>query len=138
MKLQTLTEDIVVSDVGSPEPVQQQQQRSAILGLAGPSAAIPAGYKIIQVEATIDSGAEAVVAPPGAIPGLVAPSPMSINGRQYRAANGSKIKNHGQTAAEFRTSKGHACGLLFQIADVERVLIGVAPLAEAGHGSTSS
>ena len=133
-KLQTLTEDRPVSDPGAPRDGQQQdQQRSAIFGLAVPPSAVPAGWKVLKVDATIDSGAEAVVAPPGSIPGALAPSPMSRGGRQYRAANGSRIRNLGQTAAEFRTNEGHSCGLLFQIAEVERVLVGVTPLTEAGH-----
>ena len=128
-KLMTLYED----GPDDHKESMQHQPRSAILGLAGPPSSVPAGWSVRQVDATIDSGAEAVVAPLGVIPGAVAPSPMSRSGRQYRAANGSKIQNHGQTAAEFRTSEGHSCGLVFQVADVERVLIGVTPLAEAGH-----
>ena len=58
---------------------------------------------------------------------------MSREGRQYQAANGSKIANFGQTEAEFRTLEGHTCKLLFQVADVKRVLVGVTPLTRTGH-----
>ena len=58
---------------------------------------------------------------------------MSVAGRDYRAANGTKIRNHGQTDAAFMTSEGEKARLVFQIADVERVLIGATPLTAAGH-----
>ena len=89
--------------------------------------------RVIKVEGTLDSGAEGIVAPPGVIPGPVEPSEMSSTGRGYRAANGSKIRNFGETNARFRTEDGHVCQLKFQIADLERVLIGATPLAQTGH-----
>ena len=92
--------------------------------------------KVVKVDATIDSGAEAVVAPKGVIPGALVDSEMSRYGKHYRAANGSKIKNFGQTEAEFKTEEGHICKLLFQVADVERVLVGVTPLTQSGHEVT--
>ena len=92
--------------------------------------------RVLKVDATVDSGAEAVVAPKGVIPGVLSMSEMSKNGKMYRAANGSRIANFGQTQAKFRTGEGHHCELLFQVADVERVLIGVTPLTESGHEVT--
>ena len=106
---------------------------SALFGLARPPKEIPAGMRIVKVDATVDSGAEAIVAPPNVIPGKLLPSEMSQSNREYRAANGSRIRNHGQTSAEFKTQEGHMCELLFQIADVERVLLGVTPLTSCGH-----
>ena len=107
-------------------------QPAALCGLTVP-ARIPDGMRVVRVDATVDSGAEAVVAPKGIIPGGLSPSEMSRSGKMYRAANGSKIANFGQTKADFRTGEGHHCQLLFQVADVERVLIGVTPLTESGH-----
>ena len=112
---------------------QEEQESSAnLFGVTAP-ALVPAGMRVVKVDATVDSGAEAVVAPKGVIPGSLAPSEMSKNGKVYRAANGSKIANFGQTRADFRTKEGHNCQLLFQVADVERVLVGVTPLTESGH-----
>ena len=46
-----------------------------------------------NVEAVVDSGAEDSVTLPNLFPGAAAPSPMSREGRRYRAANGSPIPN---------------------------------------------
>ena len=70
-----------------------------------------------MIEAVVDSGAEESVAPPGLFPGVVTSSPMSRAGRKYRAANGTRIQNLGQTSVSFKTSEGHHCGMPFQIAD---------------------
>ena len=84
------------------------------------------------IEAVVDSGAEDSVAPPGLFSEPVVPSPMSRAGRSYRAANGSAIPNLGQTVAHFRDPDGRLCGIPFQIAQVERPLIGVSRLTAAG------
>ena len=105
---------------------------SALFGLTAP-AAVPEGMRVLRVDGTLDSGAEAVVAPRDTIPGQLRASAMSKSNKQYRAANGSRIRNFGETKADFRTEEGHVCSLTFQIADVERVLIGVTPLTSSGH-----
>ena len=84
------------------------------------------------IEAVVDSGAEDSVAPPGLFPGDVLPSPMSREGRRYRAANGSPIPNLGQTLAHFWDANGAVCGIPFQVAQVERPLISVSRMAAAG------
>ena len=84
------------------------------------------------IEAVVDSGAEDSVTPPDVFEGNVVPSPMSRAGRSYRAANGSPIANLGQTVAYFRDGAGRACGIPFQVAKVDRPLISVSRLAEAG------
>ena len=61
---------------------------------------------------------------------------MSSQGWHYRAANGSRIRNYGQTTGKFLSREGHACEMVFQIADVERVLVGVTPLAQMGNEVT--
>ena len=116
----------------STSPSCSSSSSSALFGLTAPPA-VPEGMRVLRVDGTLDSGAEAVVAPRDVIPGPLLASEMSQNGKQYRAANGSRIRNFGQTEAEFRTEEGHMCKLLFQIADVERVLIGVTPLTASGH-----
>ena len=86
-----------------------------------------------SVRAVIDSGAEDTVAPPGVLPGEVAPSKMSRAGSCYRAANGAAIKNLGQMVTRFTTKEGTSCGMPFQIAEVERPLVSVARLVDAGN-----
>lgn len=119
-------------EIKEEKPDDDRSSSATLCGVTAP-VAIPAGMKVVKVDATVDSGAEAVVAPKGIIPGTLATSAMSRSGKVYRAANGSRIANFGQTEAAFRTGEGHNCKLLFQVADVERVLIGVTPLTESGH-----
>ena len=61
---------------------------------------------------------------------------MSSQGWHYRAANGSRIRNYGQTTGKFLSREGHACEMVFQIADVQKVLVGVTPLAQMGNEVT--
>ena len=81
----------------------------------------------------VDSGAEQYVAPPGVFPGAVRPSAMSQSGRGYRAANGTRIRNLGETDVFFSTVDVHKCGMPFQIAEVERPLIAASQLGAAGN-----
>jgi hypothetical protein len=85
------------------------------------------------VEAVVDSGAEESVAPPGCFPGAVVPSRMSRAGGKYRAANGARIPNLGQQRVPFVNEDGGKCGILFQIAEVERPLISATQLAASGN-----
>jgi hypothetical protein len=85
------------------------------------------------VEAVVDSGAEESVAPPGCFPGVVVPSRMSRAGGKYRAANGARIPNLGQQKVSFVNEDGGKCGILFQIAEVERPLISATQLAASGN-----
>ena len=85
------------------------------------------------VEAVVDSGAEESVVPPGVFSAPVVPSPMSRKGAQYRAANGTRIRNLGQQKVLFCAPEGHKCSMPFQVAEVERPLISVAQLAAAGN-----
>ena len=84
---------------------ERHRPRARPVRLSAPTV-VPPGMKVVKIDATVDSGAEAVVAPPEVIPGEVQESAMSREGRQYQAANGSKIANFGQTEAEFRTEEG--------------------------------
>ena len=85
------------------------------------------------VEAVIDSGAVHCVTPPGLFPGKVLPSPWSRQGRGYRAANGTGIKNLGQVDVSFVTAEGHKCHIPFQVAEVEQPLMSAAHLTSAGN-----
>ena len=90
----------------------------------------PSGLRLI--EAVVDSGADESVAPPGLFPGKVEPSPMSRLGKSYRAANGNPIANRGQQRVSFTTSEGRPCGMMLQVADVERPLLAASQLAQGG------
>jgi hypothetical protein len=85
------------------------------------------------IEAVVDSGAEESVAPPGCFPGLVKPSRMSRAGGKYRAANGARIPNLGQVRVPFMNEEGDKCGIMFQVAEVERPLISATQLAASGN-----
>ena len=47
-----------------------------------------------------------------------------------------EIANYGEVDATFKTKESHDCSMVFQIAGVERVLVGCTPLAEAGNEVT--
>ncbi len=85
------------------------------------------------IEAIVDSGAVHSVTPPGLFPGATVPSPWSVAGRGYRAANGSAIANLGQIAVRFSTAEGDRCAIPFQVAAVDQPLLSVAHLAAAGN-----
>ena len=74
--------------------------------------------------------------PPELFAGEVVPSPMSREGRNYRAANGSRIPDLGQLMVHFADGSGRACGMPFQVAEVERPLISVSRLARVGRRVT--
>ena len=85
------------------------------------------------VRAVVNSGAEMSATPPRTFPSAVEPSAMSRAGLNFRAANNSPIKNHGQTVVQFCSKEGHQCALPFQVADIERPLISATDLTDAGN-----
>jgi hypothetical protein len=85
-----------------------------------------------RVMAVVDSGAEESVAPPGCSPGMIVPCRMSKSGGKYRAANGARIPNLGQVKVPFVNEDGVKCGIMFQVAEVERPLISATQLAASG------
>ena len=89
------------------------------------------GQQVIR--AIIDSGAEDTVTPPKTLPSEVVPSPMSQAGQTYRAANGAAIANFGKTVFSFNTANGTKCVMPFQVADVEKPLVSVARMTDAGN-----
>jgi hypothetical protein len=90
----------------------------------------------ILIEAVVDSGAADPVAKAGTFPGKVVPSSMSKSGRKYRGPDGTRISNEGEQKVQFATDEGHKCGMVWQIADVERPLIAVSHLSAAGNHVT--
>jgi hypothetical protein len=58
---------------------------------------------------------------------------MSRAGGKYRAANGARIPNLGQVKVPFMNEEGVKCGIMFQVAEVERPLISATQLAASGN-----
>ena len=99
--------------------------------LAPVSRPVCSGARVVR--AVVDSGAEDTVAPPHVLPGEVQPSPMSRAGLTYRSASGDPIRNLGQMSVRFRDGQQRKCGMHFQLAEVDRPLISVARLVDAGN-----
>ena len=77
---------------------------------------------------TMDTGASANVMPKRMCrhPGRIRPSPGSIAGVKYVAANGGIIKNDGEYNFQFTTAEGHEENILMQVAEVNKALGSVA------------
>ena len=58
---------------------------------------------------------------------------MSRAGLTYRSASGEPIRNLGQTTVQFHYGQQRRCGMHFQLAEVDRPLISVARLVDAGN-----
>ena len=98
--------------------------------LATPSACI----RRRTIKIAMDSGAGDHVASPEDVEGFaIEESPNSKAGRNFVAANGGKIRNHGQATVRMRTGKGRKLASTFQVADVTRPLYSVSKLCDAGY-----
>lgn len=77
---------------------------------------------------TMDTGASANVMPKRMIrhPGRIRPSPGSLAGVKYVAANGGIIKNDGEYDFPFTTAEGHDETITMQVAEVNKALGSVA------------
>ena len=84
-------------------------------------------------EAVVDSGAEETLAPRGAFAWRARTSAMSRAGACYLTANGVPIPNLGELDVQSLTSEAYPAEVPFQLADIERPLIAVSALANAGH-----
>ena len=58
---------------------------------------------------------------------------MSRAGLSDRSASGEPIRNLGQTLVRFRNGEHQRCHVPFQLAEVERPLVSVARLVDAGN-----
>ena len=66
----------------------------------------------------------------------VKPSTGSRNGVQYVAANGNMMPNRGEKDVKMTTEEGHRCVLKMQVTDVQKPLMSVARICDAGHKVT--
>ena len=86
------------------------------------------------VVVTLDSGAYNTVGPPKVGTRFpVQPTNASKEGRHYRAANGSVIKNYGQRVITGKNEHGKQVGLPIQVADVNKVLGSAREMLESGN-----
>ena len=84
---------------------------------------------------TIDSGAANNVMPRRMIRKKTAirPSPSSIKGVNYIAANNGRIPNEGEFDFSFVTQEGHNETMVFQVAEVNKALGAVSYLVDNGY-----
>ena len=87
-----------------------------------------------KVTITVDSGAADTVGPKHIAQGIpIKPTKASKEGKHYRAANGTQIKNYGQKRLEGLDNKGTKTGITIQVADVHKTLASVGKMTEAGN-----
>lgn len=83
---------------------------------------------------TVDSGAsENVIAESMAPQFKVKESQGSRDGVVYVAANGETMPNRGEKDVKVVTAEGHKCMLKMQVTDVQKPLMSVARICDAGH-----
>ena len=84
---------------------------------------------------TVDSGA-----PENVISGWMAsqfkaePSSGGRNVEQYVAADGKEMPNSGEKDVKLTTEERHRCALKMQVAEVQKLLMSVARMCDAGQG----
>jgi hypothetical protein len=87
------------------------------------------------VEAVMDSGAAECVCGPQHFAGVktVAKADRASAGVQYVCADGGVILNLGEKSISSLSEEGQKLAILFQVTSVDKVLIAVAKLTNAGH-----
>jgi hypothetical protein len=86
------------------------------------------------IDFTVDSGAADTVADKCIAPECpVVPSAGSMKGVKYVAAAGKVISNEGEKNVTTQTAEGHVCGIKIQIAQVNKALLSVSKICDAGH-----
>ncbi len=88
----------------------------------------------VKIKVAADSGAVDHIANPANVPGNAKLRiPASGRLRNFVAANGDPIKNHGEAKVILETAEGTNVGNIFQVADVCRPLHSVSKVCDAGH-----
>jgi hypothetical protein len=86
------------------------------------------------IDFTVDSGAADTVADETIAPNCpTVPSEGSKKGVKYVAAAGKVIANEGEKNVKTQTGEGHLCGIKIQIAKVNKALLSVSKICDAGH-----
>ena len=90
-----------------------------------------------RLRVVVDSGACETVGPANVATGFeLRPTNASINNVHYVAANGTRIRNHGQRTIRGMNGSGNQIGFAMQAADVNKVLAAVNQIVEAGNRVT--
>lgn len=85
-------------------------------------------------EAAVDSGAADSVAPVGVFSQFkLRPSKLSMQGKGYISATRHKVPNLGERGVEFTTEEGRQKKIMFQEADIGKILVSVDKLAACGN-----
>ena len=88
-----------------------------------------------RVQATLDSGAAASVAPKQAFPDYpVRATESSERGMAYAAANGGLVHDEGRVDPVFATDEGLMLAVSYSVADVHKVLTSAASVCNKGFG----
>ena len=89
--------------------------------------------KWVKVDSVVDSGASALVAPPGTVPNVkVHLSECSKRGQKFTASK-HKLKNLGEQKIRACSEAGEPTEVLFQVADVSKPLVSVPATCERGN-----
>ena len=89
------------------------------------------------LDVTVDSGATDSVMDKSKVPSCpVRPSEGSRKGVKYVAAAGKVIPNEGEKRLRVITEEGHGCNLKMQITAVNKALLSVSKVCDAGHEVT--
>ena len=58
---------------------------------------------------------------------------MSKKGLSFQGPDGSEIPNYGELDIDWESMEGHKCKICIQISDVDRILLAVTELHDAGN-----
>ena len=90
------------------------------------------GYHL--VEAVVDSGASKSTGSKKIFPGRkLRPSLMSKRGLKFAGPDGKEIPNYGEVDVDWIATEGHKCRMVIQMSDVDRCLLAVTELNDAGN-----
>ena len=107
----------------------EREDNKEIMGVEGRN---EGNYERISI--TVDSGAADTVGPKWVGEGIaIRPTKASKAGMNYKAANGSTIRNYGERRLEGWNQKGKKTGITIQVAEVTKVLGSVGKMTEAGN-----
>ena len=108
-----------------PRPAKPSNTLNA-LGSARP------GFRL--VEAVVDSGASKSTGPMKLFPKRkLRPSLMSKRGLKFSGPDGTEIPNYGELQVDWEPAEGHKCDVVLQMSDVDRILLAVTELNDAGN-----
>lgn len=90
------------------------------------------GYHL--VEAVVDSGASKSTGSKTIFPGRkLRPSLMSKRGLKFAGPDGKEMPNYGEVDVDWISTEGHKCRMVIQMSDVDRCLLAVTELNDAGN-----